>query len=565
MKILLIGNPNVGKSVLFSRITGISVVASNYPGTTVEFKKGTLKFGSLKAEIIDVPGAYTLDLTNKAEEVTVEMLKESELVINVIDATHLERSLYLTLELLERKIPMVVALNLYDEAKHKGIEINVGKLEELLGVSVIPTVSVTGEGIKELISHIPEARISEAKSQLRQRTDDKRWTEIGKIVRHVQTITHHHHTFLEMLEDMSITPSTGIPIAIFVALLTFGAVIGIGTGLRQFVLLPFFETLIFPPIRHAVTAVVPEGIIREILIGHFGVLINGIDWPLALVLPYLMAFYSVLTILEDTGYLPRLACMLDSFFHKMGVHGGAVIPFLLGFGCTVGGILSTRMLETKRERIIVVALMCMAIPCSGQTGAIIALLAEKSIAALVFVYMIAFSFIVVMGIVLNKILPGTTPTFLMDIPPYRIPNATSLAKKVWMKTRLYLLGAVPLIVFGVFIASVLYETGVLYYIEPLFNPIVVGLLGLPPEASIFLILGIIRRELAIAALLGLDLTLAQLIVGAVVALFYIPCAAVFPVLMKEFGGRYTVVIAMSTIVIAFIMGGILNATFVMFT
>jgi ferrous iron transport protein B len=190
------GNPNVGKSVLFSRLTGINVVASNYPGTTVEFRKGSLKFGSLSAEIIDVPGAYTLDPTNRAEEVAVEMIKEGDVIINVIDATHLERNLHLTLELLEQNIPLVVALNLWDEAKHKGVAINTEKLEELLGVPVVPTVSVTGEGIKELMLEIPHAR-----SQPRKRSDDERWTEIGNIVRQVQTLTHRHHTFWERIED----------------------------------------------------------------------------------------------------------------------------------------------------------------------------------------------------------------------------------------------------------------------------------------------------------------------------------------------------------------------------
>ncbi|MCL0060554.1 ferrous iron transporter B [Dehalococcoidia bacterium] len=559
MKILLMGNPNVGKSVLFSRLTGVNVVASNYPGTTVELKRGALKFGSLSAEIIDVPGSYTLDPTNKAEEVAVEMVKEGDVVINVIDATHLERNLHLTLELLEQEVPMVVALNLWDEARHKGVTIDVKRLEELLGVPVVPTVSVTGEGIKELILQIPEAR-----SQPHQRTGDEKWTEIGNIVRHVQTLTHRHHTFRERIEDTAIRPSTGIPLAIVVALLTFGAVVGIGMGLRTFVLLPFFENLVFPPIRHAVTAIIPEGFMREILIGHFGVLIDGIGWPLALVLPYLLAFYLVLALLEDSGYLPRLACMLDTLFHKIGVHGGAVIPFLLGFGCTVGGILSTRILDTRRERIIVVALMCMAIPCAAQTGAIITLLAEKSIVALVFVYLIAFLFIFIAGMALNKMLPGSTPSFLMEIPPYRLPNTTSVAKKVWMQIRSYLFTAVPLIVFGVFIAGILYESGALYHIGILLRPVVVDLLGLPAEASVSLILGIVRRELAIAALLGLDLTLGQLVVGAIVALFYIPCAAVLPVLAKEFGLRYAVVIVLSTIVIAFIMGGMLNAAFTVF-
>ncbi|MBA5941732.1 MAG: ferrous iron transporter B [Methanophagales archaeon] len=562
MKILLMGNPNVGKSVIFSRLTGINVIASNYPGTTVEFTKGFLKTPELTAEIIDVPGAYTLSPTNKAEEVAVEMLNagNTDLVINVIDATHLERNLYLTLSLLEQNIPVIVALNIWDETKHLGIDIDLQKLESLLRVPLVPTTAVTDEGLEELISRIPEA-----KSELPPhppRTDDERWAEIGSIIKQVQTITHRHHTFTEKLSDMTIKPATGIPIAILVALLAFALIIAIGMGLRRFVLLPFFEGFIFPPIRTGVTAIVPEGIIvREILIGHFGVLIDGIGWPLALVLPYLLAFYLILAILEDTGYLSRLACLLDILFHRIGTHGGAVIPFLLGFGCTVGGILSSRALDTQRERIIVVTLMCMAIPCAAQTGAIVALLAGRSIPALVIVYIIAFLFILIAGMIMNKLLIGSTPTFFMEIPTYRIPNLRAVAKKIWMQVSSYLFQAVPLIVFGVFIAAILYETGILYHIGILFKPIVVGLLGLPAEASVGLILGIIRRELAIAVLLNLDLTIVQLIVGSIVALFYIPCAAVFPILIKEFGVKYAIFIVLSTIVIAFIMGGIINATF----
>jgi ferrous iron transport protein B len=559
MKMLLMGNPNAGKSVLFSRLTGVNVIASNYPGTTVEFTKGTVKFGEITAEIIDVPGTYTLDPTNKAEEIAVEMLKEGDVVINVIDATQLERSLNLTLQLLEQEVPAIVALNIWDEAKHKGIIIDVKKLEKLLGVPVVPTVAVTGEGVKDIVSHLKEAGASAREHIFAKLPEDERWERIGKIVHEVQILTHRHHTFLEKLEDATIKPSTGIPIAIAVALLVFGMIWGVGRVLRGQILLPFFENLLFPVIERGVIAIIPEGIVREILIGHFGVLIDGIGWPLALVLPYLLAFYLGLAILEDTGYLPRLACMLDALFHRIGVHGGAAIPFLLGFGCTIGGILSTRMLETKRERIIVVTLMCMAIPCMAQTGALISLLAGKSIAALMLVYLIAFLFIFIAGIVLNRVFPGTTPSFLMEIPPFRRPNVRAVAKKVWMRMKMYLAEAVPLIVFGVFIAAVLYETGVLYHIGILFQPIVVGLLGLPAETSVSLILGIVRRELAIAVLLDMDLTLAQLIVGSVVALFYIPCAAVFPVLMKEFGVRYAAVIAISTIVIAFIMGGMLNA------
>jgi len=216
MKIVLMGNPNVGKSVIFSRLTGTSVIASNYPGTTVEFLKGTMKLGKEKVEVFDAPGVYSLEPTSKAEEVAVKILEGGDLIINVVDATHLERNLYLTLQLLEKNIPIIVALNLWDESKHKGIEIDKEKLENLLGIPVVPTVAVTGEGIKELVSRIPEARAGNLKL-----TDDERWKKIGEIIKEIQKVSHRHHTFIETLGDASVKPLTGIPIALGILLLTF--------------------------------------------------------------------------------------------------------------------------------------------------------------------------------------------------------------------------------------------------------------------------------------------------------------------------------------------------------
>lgn len=217
MRILLMGNPNVGKSVFFSRITGVRVIASNYPGTTVGFTKGSMKLGGEEVEVIDVPGTYTLEPTSKADEVAAAMLENGDLVINVVDATNLERNLYLTLELLERQIPVIVALNIWDDTKHRGINIDVAKLEERLGVPVIPTVAVTGQGIKELVDRIPEA----TSPMLPERSRDERWAAIGDIVSEVQTITHRHHTWLEGLADASIKPLTGLPIAAVVLAISF--------------------------------------------------------------------------------------------------------------------------------------------------------------------------------------------------------------------------------------------------------------------------------------------------------------------------------------------------------
>ncbi|MCM8763615.1 MAG: 50S ribosome-binding GTPase, partial [Candidatus Omnitrophica bacterium] len=208
-KILLMGNPNVGKSAIFSRLTGARVVISNYPGTTVEFTQGKMKVGEEIFMVIDAPGTYTLEPTSKAEEIAVEMLKGGDTVINVVDATNLERNLYLTLQLLEREIPIVVALNMWDDTKHRGIELDIKRLEEMLGVPVVPTCGLTGEGIKKLISCISEAKIPKFKFS----SDKERWETVGKIISSVQKITHRHHSFLDNLEDFSIKPLTGIPLS----------------------------------------------------------------------------------------------------------------------------------------------------------------------------------------------------------------------------------------------------------------------------------------------------------------------------------------------------------------
>ena len=238
MKILLMGNPNVGKSVVFNRLTGADVIISNYPGTTVEFTKGSLKIGAERAELIDVPGTYTLEPTCKAEEIAVEMLKQGDVVINVVESTNLERSLNLTLQLLKRKIPTIVALNFWDETKHKGITIDDKKLEQILGVPCVPICAVTGEGIKHLVERIKEAKLSEYDYE-----DKERWHEIGNIVAQVQTITHRHHTWLERLGDASVRPLTGIPMGVVVMFLAFKVIRPIGEGLIGHVGEPIFENL----------------------------------------------------------------------------------------------------------------------------------------------------------------------------------------------------------------------------------------------------------------------------------------------------------------------------------
>ena len=217
-KIVLMGNPNVGKSVVFSRLTGANVIASNYPGTTVDFSKGRMHFNDERYEIIDAPGTYSLHPSNKAEEVASKVLEEADLIINIINATNLERNLFLTLELIERNIPMIIALNLWDETKHLGINIEVEELEKILDIPITPIVALTGEGIKSLVSKISKAK---SKKTVKLLKDDEKWIEIGKIIGKVEKIEHKHHTIREKLSDLTIKPQTGIPIALVMAPLAY--------------------------------------------------------------------------------------------------------------------------------------------------------------------------------------------------------------------------------------------------------------------------------------------------------------------------------------------------------
>ncbi len=382
-KILLMGNPNVGKSALFSRLTGIHVIASNYPGTTVEFTQGTMGVKAEKAILIDVPGTYDLDATSKAEEIAVKMLEDGDTVINVVDATNLERNLHLTLHLLEKNIPVIIALNVWDDARHKGITIDVKKMEQLLGVPVVPTVAVTGEGIKDLVLRIPEA----SSPEVAQRSEDDRWRETGNIVDKVQSLHHRHHTTLEVIGDASVRHLTGIPIAILAMFAAFKIIRFIGEGLIGNVFEPIFERFWQPLIMQLSSVLHPGSFFHSIVIGKliegeidfvqsFGLLTTGVFVPIGMVLPYVFSFYLVLGFLEDFGYLPRLAVLMDNIMHRLGLHGWAIIPTLLGLGCNVPGIMATRILEGRRERLITATIISIGVPCAALQAMIFGLVGE---------------------------------------------------------------------------------------------------------------------------------------------------------------------------------------------
>ena len=564
MKILLMGNPNVGKSAIFSRLTGVDVMVSNYPGTTIELKKGRMKLDEQLVEVIDVPGTYTLEATSRAEEVAVSMLEEGDLVIDVMDATNLERNLYLTLQLLERNIPVIVVLNFWDETRHLGIQIDAKKLETHLDTPVIPAVAVTGEGIKELVSRLPEAR-----AHANRFDEGGRWSEIGKIIKEVQKVTLKKHTLLETVEDMSIKPLTGIPITLLILALVFWLVRSVGENLIAYLFDPLFK-LYLPAVTGLSDMLGRGGIIHDTLIGtliegkidyiqSMGLVTTGLYVPLAMVLPYVFAFYLILGILEDSGYLPRLATLVDAVLHRLGMHGLAIIPMLLGFGCNVPGALSTRILETKRQRFIAATLMAIAIPCMAQTAMVFALLGPYGIKGLGIYFVTLFIIWLVLGFLLNKMLRGEVPETFMEIPPYRIPYFGSLAKKLWMRMRSFLTEAIPFVLLGVLFVNVLYVLGVIEWISEATAPLIVGILGLPKEAVASLVVGFLRKDVAVGMLLPLGLDMGQLIVASVVLTMYFPCVATFVVLFKELGARDLIKATTIMVVSALLVGGVLNA------
>jgi ferrous iron transport protein B len=431
-QILLMGSPNVGKSVVFSRLTGVNVISSNYPGTTIDFTKGTVRIGGKKFGLIDVPGTYSLEPTSKAEEVASKMLQMGDIIIDVVDATNLERNLYLALEILEKKKRTIISLNMWDETKHKGIDIDIGKLEELLGVPIVPTCAISREGISDLASIIEKAKVSE---RIRPMSEEERWKKIGEIIGKVQAVRHRHHTIRERLSDASVNPITGIPLAIIVVILMFQVIVTLGNLIIEYVMDPIFYNYYGPFIMKAVNSFAPHGLLHDILIGtatelnfveSFGLLTTGLYVPLDMVLPFVILFYLVLSLLEDVGYLPRLAVLVDTGLHRLGLHGSAIVPTILGLGCNVPGALATRVLETKNQRFIAATLMAIAVPCMAQSAMIFGVLGKFGIKWIIVVYGVLFLLYICIGLVLKRIVGGESPELLLEIPPYRMPLPSAL-------------------------------------------------------------------------------------------------------------------------------------------
>ncbi len=569
-KIYLIGNPNVGKSVVFSRLTGVQVISSNYPGTTVEIARGYVGLNNQKVEVVDLPGTYSLNPTSGAEEVAKSLLKElprEEIaVINIIDSTNLERNLLLTLQLIQEGYPVVVCMNMCDDAGHRGVHIDFAKLEQLLKVPVISTCALTGMGIKFLTERINEA-VSSFGGKL---THQERWLEIGKIIEQVQRLEHRHHTFREIMEDISVRPVTGLILAAGVIYAAFKFVRFIGEGIITHITDPVFINVYQPLLEKLASHWQERGFWFHLLIGDLiagkidfkqslGVLTTAPYIEFGMVLPYVVSFYFILSLLEDVGYLPRLAVLLDNLLHRLGLHGYAVIPVLLGFGCNVPGILSTRVLESKRERFIAATIISIGVPCIPLQAMIFGLLGKFGGFYVGGVYLVLFLLVIILGVILNRSLSGYSPEFLLEIPPYRFPPLLMMLwKKLYFRIKGFLVEALPVVLLGVCFINILIYFKLFDFVTAIFAPVVQGLFGLPKEAVVALAIGFLRKDVAVGMLMPLGLSANQLFIGATLLAISFPCIASFVVLAKELGLKGLIKSTLIMLGISIIVGSVLH-------
>lgn len=552
-KIVLVGNPNVGKSLIFSRLTGTKVITSNFPGTTVGITRGTVRCEHRACDIhqyalIDAPGIYSLKtLEQDAEHVAGKIIMEADVAINVLDATNLERNLLLTLELIKQNPGrVIVVLNLWDEARYHGISINTQRLSELLGAPVIPTIGLTGYGIKKLMS---TAMSFASEPQHHIPVDQEvSWENVKKIVESVQQKTARRKRFAEYLETVTLSPVAGIIIAFFVLIGSFALVSYLGDAIESGIaaFLNFFYTPLLLKL-HAVCESAP--FFQQLLVGTvvdgtinygeaMGMLTSGIYIPLAKVAPVVAIFYLVIGILEDCGYLPRLAILSDTLMHRFALHGFAIVPMVLGAGCNVTGVVATRILPNRKQRIIASLLLSLAIPCTSQTAMIAGLGAKIGFTYMLSLFGTLFLIWYIMGRVLGAQEQQSYSELLMEIPPYRMPHAGTTFKKLYYRLHNFFADAIPVTIVGICVLLVANYFHLFDYVATTIGPVAHTLWGLPPKVIPVLMMGLFRKEIAISFLDSFsDLSAPQVFVATLLLSLYFACISVYAVLYKEFGLR----------------------------
>lgn len=571
-RLALAGNPNTGKSTLFSALTGQTARVANYPGTTVELALG--RWGPY--EVVDCPGLYSLEPFADEERAAVAAITESDAAVNVVDATRLERDLFLTLQLTDLGMPMVVALNMMDEARSAGIRVDVARLATLLAVPVIPTVATRGSGLAALrraLRRLPPSsgvrnrgRLATNQPAEGGRSDlpaayEAHRRRAAAIAAAVVSRRSSKRKWSAVLGVWTAAPFPGLLLAalvlgaiyLFLAVGVAGWAVDFTEGvLLQSWYVPFVQRLVM-------TAFPPGSPVFLLLAGDYGVLTLPPVYLVGLILPILVAFHLCLGILEDTGYLPRLAALLDRFFHLIGLNGRAVIPFVLGMGCVTMATLATRTLASRRERRIATILLALAVPCSAQMAVVAGLLARHGPSYLALYAAAMLAVLVATGAALDRLWPGRQEPLFLELPPLRLPSWPLLLRKTIAQAAAFLSEAAPLFFLGALGIAALQASGTLPYLLAVLAPLTTGWLGLPPAAAPALLMGFLRRDFGAAGFSTLSLTAHQSLVAAVTITLFVPCLASLAVIVREQGWPLALAIWAMTFTAAILVGGCIAA------
>lgn len=632
-RIALIGQPNSGKSTLFNNLAGFKTITGNFPGTTVSYTISTTRFAGREIELIDLPGIYSLSYSDIAEKVARDFLlsEEVDVVIDVADASVLSRSLELTLQLLELELPLVLCLNMMDEARRKGLEIDHQKLSLILGIPVIPTTAVRGIGIWELM-RAATGKVNLKRTQLKFHRDieqaierleailpqdlleksklpsrflairllegDREFLELMKQSPNVEDIlrtlkevseevehlhgapvgivlsSERHALALNIFEQVSkivhppreslddildryvMHPVVGYLLLLCMLGIVFFAVFKLGNFIGYYVLLPFerLQDVLVPRAQ------------KNILFSLLQGIVGGVAGGIGIVLPYLVPLLFLISLLEDIGYLPRVAFLLDGLFHRIGLHGKSVIPFIMGYGCNVPALMAVRILDSPWDRLIT-GLLVSFIPCSARSVVILALVGAY-LGPLFALALYIFDLVIValLGKMLRGLFPGSFEAFIMDIPTYKFSPLRQVGKKTYLRIYEFLVFAWPLIIAASLVMSLLSFYKIDNLLNAVLSPLTVGALGLPKVVGTPLFFGIFRKELTLLLLtnvlgtanISAVLSPLQILVFTTFVLFYIPCISFIVVMWREFGIKYTILEFFLSLTIATIIASLIH-------
>lgn len=553
--VVLVGNPNVGKSALFSRLTGTNMITSNFPGTTLSVTRGTLEVrrGGVNHafHLIDLPGLYSLtETTDTAQRGARFIIEQADIIINVIDATDLKRNLYLTMQLQQLNRPMLVALNMYDEAGYHGITIDQNQLGIALVSPTFATAGITGLGISSLIDGLLKTALAACNTSCRKEEpielERPDWQKITTLVNTVQQASPRTKRLAEHLATLSVHPIWGSIIALGVFVGTLTTIFYLSGALEDSMNALFTTTLTTPLcwlhrllswssfLQQTIVGTVENGTIN--FESAMGLLSTGLYIPIGQVAPPVIAFYSIMGMLEDSGYLPRLALVADNLMHRYALHGVAIMPMLLGAGCNVTGIIGTRVLDNRRQRIITATLLSIAIPCTSQTGFIMAMAPRMGglLTATLFITLAAVWH--GLGTAFGAHERHNYQEMVMEMPPLRAPRLRQSALKLWVRARNFLRDAIPITIGGIGILLILNYFSVLALLGRTVFSFLHHLWGLPHEVVPVLFMGLFRKEIALSFLKMIpSLSHAQAFTATLLLTLWFPCVSVYTILYKEFG------------------------------